>query len=112
MRDAAKQPPSGRWLDAGELQRLVPGIASEGLTGGVLFYESHMHSSERMTLAFVTGAVARGARAANYLRVEEMMREGSRVTGIRGRDLLEDREVTLRARLATRPSDASPIFQR
>lgn len=99
LRDAAKQPPASRWLDEAELRRLVPGIRGENLTGGALFYESHMHSSERMTLAFVSGAVARGAIVANYLAAAELLREGDRVVGVRAIDAMAGDCFEVRARL-------------
>lgn len=99
LRDPAKYPPASRWLDAAELRRLVPGIGGEGLTGAALFYESHMHNSERMTLAFVSGAAIRGATVANYVTARQLTRAGDRVTGVRAVDVATDREMIVHARL-------------
>ena len=35
---------------------MAPGLRSEGLTGGVLYYDAQMHSSDRLTLSFVLSA--------------------------------------------------------
>jgi glycerol-3-phosphate dehydrogenase len=59
-----------------------------GLTGACLVHESHMHSSERMTLAFVKTAAANGAVVANYAGVVSVLRSGNRITGVTVRDAL------------------------
>lgn len=47
-----------------------------GLTGSAVLYEAHMHSSERMTLAFVKSAVGNGASVANYLQANSLSATG------------------------------------
>jgi glycerol-3-phosphate dehydrogenase len=68
-------------------------------TGASAIYESHMYSSERMTLAFLKSASARGAAIANYVCADAFFRKGNRVSGVVARDALTDREVRIGARL-------------
>ena len=100
LQDAAKRVPGSRMLTRAEVSERVPGIAAERLTGGVAFYESHMYSSERMTLAFVECAVQHGAVAANYLEVKAFTGiEEGRVRGVTVTDRLDNQQFDISATL-------------
>jgi glycerol-3-phosphate dehydrogenase len=98
LADPERAVPSGRGLSVDDVTTMIPGINRDGLTGGRLFYESHMESSERMTLAFVDGAAENGGVVANYVRAEAFLRDGVRVVGVRARDVESDREFEIKAR--------------
>ena len=97
--DQARAVPPGRALSVAEVTAMIPGIKAEGLTGGRLFHESHMISSERMTLAFVEGASAHGAVVANYVRADGFLRDGDRVVGVQATDTESGRALAIRARV-------------
>jgi glycerol-3-phosphate dehydrogenase len=99
LRDPTRRLPASRSLGRDEVADLVPGISAPGLTGGRMFYESHMISSERMTLAFVQDATHRGAAAANYVEAQELLLHGGRVSGVRAVDALDGGDLEIRARL-------------
>lgn len=96
--------PRFRVLGRDEVLRREPTTPQEGLTGGILYPECQMYSSERTTLAFLAGAAARGADVANYVEVEEFLRSGERVGGVRARDLTSGEEFEIRARLVANVS--------
>lgn len=91
--------PPDRLLDSTEIRELVPGLKRQGLTGGYLFHELHMTSSERMTLAVMATAVQHGAKVWNHAPVDGYVLGGSRVAGVRGRDLVGGSTYELRARV-------------
>ena len=92
--------PSGTWIDRAGLARVAPLIADgSGIAGALVLNECHLHSSERMTLAFVKTAVAHGAVAANYVAADGLLREGRRVVGVRARDVERGDELRIRARV-------------
>ena len=96
----ASAPPTGTWFDRAALGRVAPLIADcEGVTGALVLNECHLHSSERMTLAFVKTAVAHGAAVANYVAADGLLRDGSRVVGVRARDVERGGEFPIRARV-------------
>ena len=67
IRDPAKQVPRGPFYDRAALAQRAPDVAARpDVTGAQVLYESHLHSTERMTLAFVKSAVRQGAAVANY----------------------------------------------
>ncbi len=96
--DPSRREPSGRWLGRDEIARLVPGIDTERMTGGRLFHECHMHSSERMTLAFVDAAARGGAAVANYVAAAGLRQQEGTITGVVARDLSTGEEITIGAR--------------
>ncbi|RUM41552.1 MAG: hypothetical protein DSY80_08615, partial [Desulfocapsa sp.] len=97
-------------LPAEEVLAQVPMLsAMQGLTGAQVLFESHMHSSERMTLAFLKTAVANGARIANYLQVERLLSDGSKVVGVQVKDRLRSEEFQIHARLVV--NSAGPYVQ-
>jgi glycerol-3-phosphate dehydrogenase len=98
--DPARHVPSSEWLTAAELHRHIGGLAPLGpVTGACVIYESHMHSSERMTLAFIKTAARNGAVVANYVAANGYLQSGRRVSGVRVRDTLAGREFPISARL-------------
>jgi len=97
--DPAKRVPRGGLLSRDETLRRAPVLDDPALTGAALYYESHMHSSERMTLAVLASAHRRGARLANYVRADEFLRDGGRVAGVRAVDLASGAPLEIRARV-------------
>jgi glycerol-3-phosphate dehydrogenase len=108
--DPAKKIPATHFLNRHQLIKLIPVTASlDNLTGGQVLYESHMRSSERMTLAFVKTAVANGAVAANYVEVQSLIKEGDQVTGAHVLDKLSGERFTIRAGITV--NAAGPFIQ-
>lgn len=91
---------SGTYLDRSALEREAPALAAVSrFTGAFVLNECHLHSSERMTLAFLKAAVRQGAVVANYVASDGLLREGTRVAGIRVRDAERGDELRIRARI-------------
>ena len=98
--DPAKQVPGGTFYGRAQFLRLVPQIgARDDVTGAHLLYESHLHSSERMTLAFLKSAVGRGAVVANYATVDGVLVGAARVRGVRVTDRLTGDAFDVRAQV-------------
>jgi glycerol-3-phosphate dehydrogenase len=89
-----------RVLSAIDALSLESAIRSEGLRGAGYYFDDLLIFPERLCLENVLSACRHGARACNYAEVEEVRREpGGSIAGVRVRDLLSDRVVTLRARI-------------
>lgn len=90
--------PRGRVLAREELAALVPGLPLHGLSGGALWWDAQVLSSERLLLALLHAADACGARLANYCELTGLLRtrEG-RVRGARLCDHESGAEFELRA---------------
>jgi glycerol-3-phosphate dehydrogenase len=97
--DQSKRIPSHKNLSPQRVREMEPGIPSDGLTGGILFYDCQMYSPERLTLEFMLSAAARGARHANYAKVTGFLADGGRITGAEVEDRLTEKRFNFRARL-------------
>jgi glycerol-3-phosphate dehydrogenase len=76
---------------------LEPRMRAEGLRGAGYYVEDLVVSPERLCLENVLSAARQGARVFNYCEVEEVHRGARGVEGVRVRDLLSERVVTVGA---------------
>lgn len=78
--------PRGRIISRRECLDKIPGLRSEGLTAGAIFYDAQMYNSERLTLSFGLSAAEQGAVLANYLEVTGFAVKNDRVQAVQARD--------------------------
>ncbi len=97
--DKHKAIPCHRSLSADETLRLEPNVKKDDLAGSVVYYDCASISPERLTLAFIKSAVNRGAKVANYAKVDSFVFDRGRVAGVRGADLLKNRGFEIRGSL-------------
>jgi len=97
LRDSSKKVPGWKMLNKEQLLQYIPGFDSNYTTGAALFQESHMYSSERMTLAFISSSIRKGAVAANYVCADKFILANNRVGGIKATDCLSGKSLTIRA---------------
>jgi glycerol-3-phosphate dehydrogenase len=83
----AQRLPRGRLLERGELARLVPGLPLHGVSGGALWWDAQVSSSERLLLGLLHAADAAGARLANSCELTGLLRAADgRLRGARLHD--------------------------
>jgi len=79
---------------------LEPRLRAQDLKGAGYYFDDLLVFPERLCLENVLSAARHGARVFNYAEVEEITRDArGNPDGVRARDLLNDRVVTLRARV-------------
>src|SRR6478752_1241014 len=88
--------PGSQIVSREEALRLNPIIAPEGVTGGAIWYDYQMQSTDRVTLSFLVSAVEAGAVAANYVQVQRFLQEDGRVTGVHVEDRLTNESFDIR----------------
>jgi glycerol-3-phosphate dehydrogenase len=88
--------PDSRVVSKAEAIRLNPVVAPEGVTGGAIWYDYQMLSTDRVTLSFLLSAVDAGACAANYVQVTRFLRQGERVIGVKVEDRLTNATFAIR----------------
>lgn len=98
IRDARRHIPLTRFLSKQEVLRDFPDLDQDSLTGAALFSDAQMYNPTRLVLAFIKSAVERGAKVANYVVAENLIRNGSRVVGVQVRDSLADTEFNIKAK--------------
>ncbi len=96
LADPGSHLPGGQIISREEALRLNPVVAPDGVTGGAVWYDYQMLSTDRVTLAFLLSAVDAGATAANYVKANRFIREGDRIVGVRAEDGLTGNTFDLR----------------
>jgi glycerol-3-phosphate dehydrogenase len=89
--------PPGRIVSKDEALRLNPVISPDGVTGGAVWYDYQMQSTDRVTLSFLLSAVDAGAMAANYVGAKSFLQEYGRVVGVTAEDRLTGSTFAIRA---------------
>lgn len=99
LADADQRLPGHRALGVAETLALQPDLPTDDLTGALQYYDCQMFSPERLALECLLSASAAGAELCNYTIAEGLIREGSRVVGVRARDLFAGEPRELRGRV-------------
>jgi glycerol-3-phosphate dehydrogenase len=81
-----RSPKLHRTYRAGPLHRLEPLLRTEGLRGGIVYYDC-MTDDTRLGLENVLDAATLGATCLNYVAAEGFQRKGDRVAAVMARDL-------------------------
>ncbi len=89
--------PRARHLSRRRALRLAPALKRTALVGAVQFYDAQ-EDDARMVACLARTAATHGAALATNVRMDGLRSEGSRVTGVVARDLLEGAGLTIRAR--------------
>ena len=95
-----KTVPRRVWLAADATVEREPRLSSDALAGAGIYFDAWTDDA-RLVLAVVKDAAEAGACVANYTEVVELLHdEGGRVVGARLRDVIENRTLDARARIA------------
>ena len=95
--DPATHLPAGAIVSREEALRLNPFVSSEGVTGGAIWHDYQMLSSDRVTLSFLLSAARAGASAANYVQANRLLREAGRIVGVEATDTRSEASFPIRA---------------
>jgi glycerol-3-phosphate dehydrogenase len=67
-----------RWLSSAQTRERLPGVRSQGLQGGVAYWDGQFDDA-RLAVALMRTAIGLGATVLNYVRVEQVAVDGDRV---------------------------------
>jgi glycerol-3-phosphate dehydrogenase len=107
--------PKSRLESAATTRRLFPGIATDNLTGGAVWYDYQMVHPDRLVWTVALAARLAGAMLTNYTAAIAPLRDQGRIVGVRVKDVFTAREhdveaaVTLLAAGAGLPALAGPF---
>lgn len=91
-----RSPRKHRTLTTAQIAREIPGLKTEELRGGPLYYDC-MTDDARITLETLLDARDAGAVVLTYGRVDKLLHEDGKIAGVRVRDVLGDRTVEVKA---------------
>ena len=84
-----------RFLSAAEITSLAPGINTDGLIGGVEYFDAQMDDA-RLCLENVLMAESQGAQAANYIEVEDFIKDHhQQAIGVKAIDRLNGQKMDI-----------------
>ncbi|MGH7403926.1 MAG: FAD-dependent oxidoreductase [Candidatus Rokuibacteriota bacterium] len=89
--------PPGRVLTPRETVERLPGVETDGLKGGALWYDAAMPDSQRLLIELARWAVAGGATLLNYVEATGLLQREGRVEGVLGLDVVTGASWELRA---------------
>ncbi len=87
-----------RFVDAKEALQRFPMLNPDGLRGGIVYYDGQFDDA-RMNVAIALTAAREGAVVANHVEVEELLKEGDKVRGVRVRDRIGGSAFEIRGRI-------------
>ncbi len=79
-------------LSREKIAELMPGIQTEGLKGGALYYDA-ITDDARITVEVVMDAYKHGAVPLNYAKALKVITKDSKVTGLKVKDLITGEEI-------------------
>jgi glycerol-3-phosphate dehydrogenase len=97
LADPGTHLPRGRIVSRNEALQLNPLVSPDGVTGGAVWYDYQMQSTDRVTLSFLLSALDAGGVAANYLEAKRFLREHDRVIGVVAEDRMTGSQFPIRA---------------
>jgi glycerol-3-phosphate dehydrogenase len=83
-----KSLPNHRMLSVEEALEREPGLNPEGLRGAAFYHDAQVEYAERIAVENAISAHEHGAVVLTYARVDRLVREGDRVTGVEFTDVL------------------------
>ena len=89
---------ASRILSVAETRRALPTVKDTNLRGGVLYFDGQFDDA-RLALAIARTAESQGAVIANYVRVDQLIKDHGRVVGAEVIDEETGSRITVRARV-------------
>ncbi len=81
-----KHLPDGRIVNPEEVKTIYPGVATDGLTGGGIWYDGMVMEPERLMSGLINWSQSLGASLLNYVSAQEIIKYNGKVTGVQATD--------------------------
>jgi len=90
--------PKHKHLFRRQVARIAPDLRTDELTGAIRYYDCQVDDA-RLVMNVARTAAAYGAHVASRTKVTGFLREGERIVGVRARDLENDVDLEVRAKV-------------
>jgi glycerol-3-phosphate dehydrogenase len=97
--DRSKKLPSHKNFSRKETVKQEPALDSKEQDGSLVYYDCASICPERLTLAFIKSAAAKGADVANYMEVKGFRIFNNRIDGVNIFDKINNRAVSIKGRI-------------
>lgn len=99
--------PKGRLISPSACKAYVPGIETEGLTGGAIWADAQVALADKAVLQILQHAVDEGALVSNYVQAVSLLQssdKADRACGAQVKDVLSGDEFPIKARMVVNAS--------
>lgn len=90
--------PSSHFISAKQIKKLYPQINSNGLKGGVVYYDGQFNDS-RLAIGLAKTANIHGAVLLNHARVVGFEKEGDKIVGVKVKDMISNQIYSVQAKV-------------
>jgi glycerol-3-phosphate dehydrogenase len=97
---------ASRMIEPREVLERLPTVRPERLRGGVVYYDGQFDDA-RLAITLMLSALDHGATALNYFGVTGLIKEGTRISGVRARDAETGEEFAISSRVVV---NATGVF--
>ncbi len=97
--DKSKKLPSHKNFSRKETVKQEPTLDSKEQDGSLVYYDCASLCPERLTLAFIKSAAAKGADVANYMEVKGFRINNTRIDGVNVLDKISNRELSIKGKI-------------
>jgi glycerol-3-phosphate dehydrogenase len=88
---------ASKLLTADEVTERLPGVRTQGLTGGILYYDGQFDDA-RLALNLAQTAAREGATVLNYMQVQDLLKSDGKICGVRAQDVETGESLELQAK--------------
>lgn len=86
-----------RLLSRAEVMRRLPTVKTDGLVGGIHYYDGQFDDS-RLAITIAASAADHGATLLNYVRVTGLLKQDGRIAGVTARDMETGTDYSMQAK--------------
>lgn len=90
--------PGGRVLTVDAVRQRFPGVRSDGLRGGALWYDGYLRQPQRVLIEMLRRATAWGAVPLNYVEATGWIVNDGQIGGVEVVDRILDKQLSMRSR--------------
>src|SRR3954454_9433498 len=87
-----------RWLNKRETLQQLPGVNSNKLKGGILYYDGQFDDA-RLAIDLAKTAIQQGATVINYCKAQSFIKENNRINAVVINDVISNNTYTVKAKL-------------
>ena len=99
IQDPQKRIPAGKVVSKETCMGMIPGLDGRKVTGGALWTDGQVYSTERFLLDFVISAERAGAVCANYVEASDFLKDKNGIRGVVAKDGLTGKTFGIQSKM-------------
>ncbi len=104
LADPQKRLPNGKVVSRKSCLEQIPGVRTDRLSGGAIWYDCQVYNSERLLISYLRSAQERGADLANYVEAKGFLIQDNRVAGVKAFDCESGETLEIKSKMVLNTS--------